>query len=207
MPSQQSSSTTQTSMPGWIKDKQNYQLGQAIDLYKTSAPQYVPWSTVAPQNQYQTQAMDLASQGAAGKLDPVFENVRSKVMPAIDSAYSRGGRRPTGAGGYGAAAADALTNAYAPVAQQQYNTDYGRLYQAGQDQNQYQQAQIQDATNRFNYYQNLPWDQLGRLQQGLSLSSTGGYGNTTQPYYQNPYLQGAGAGAQLLGALAQFYGR
>ena len=205
MPSQQSSSTSETKSLPYGVQYWNEAQKDAQRLYKTGAPQYVPWSTVAPLNQYQTQAMDLASQGAAGKLDPVFENVRSKVMPAIDTAYARGGRTPTGAGSYGAVAADALTNAYAPIAQQQYNTDYGRLYQAGQDYNQYQQAQVQDATNRFNYYQNLPWDQLARYQQGLNVSGGGvGAQSTTQPYYQNPYLQGAGALAQIFGALRGF---
>lgn len=201
MPSQQSSSTSESKSLPYGVQYWNQAQKEAQRLYQSGGPQYAPWSTVAPLNQYQTQAMDLASQGAAGKLDPVFENVRSKVMPAIDTAYSRGGRRPTGAGGYGAVAADALTNAYAPVAQQQYNNDYGRLYQAGQDYNQYQQAQVQDQTNRWNYNQNLPWDQLARYQQGLNVSGGGqGASSTTTPYYQNPYLQGLGAFTSLLGA-------
>lgn len=199
MPSQQKSSTSESkSLPYGVQYWNDTQK-EAKKLYNEGGPEYAPWSTVAPQNQYQTQAYNLASQGAAGKLDPVFENVRSKIMPAIDSAYSRGGRRPTGAGGYGAAAADALTNAYAPVAQQQYNNDYDRLYQSGKDVNQYNQAQVQDATNRFNFYENRPWDQLARYQSGLNVSGGGqGASSTTQPYYYNPFTQIAGTGLQAL---------
>lgn len=186
--------TTQTSTP-YGKQYWDYAQKEAKRLYQQPGPEYFPFSTVAPVNQYQQQSMDLASQGAAGKLDPVFENVRSKVMPAIDTAYARSGRRPTGAGGYGAVAADALTNAYAPVAQQQYNTDYNRLYQAGQDYNRYQQSQIQDRVNRWNYYQNLPWDKLSRYQGGIATG--GGTTSSTAPYYNNPFLQGLGTFAQL----------
>lgn len=192
-PKQQTSTTTSTPYGAkyW-----NYAQEEAKRLYQQPGPNYFPFSTVAPINQYQKQSMDLASQGAAGKLDPVFENVRSKVMPAIDAAYSRAGRTPTGAGSYGAVAADALTNAYAPIAQQQYNTDYNRLYQTGLDYNRYQQSRIQDAVNRWNYYQNLPWEKLAKYQGGIT---TAGGGSTTssQPYYNNPFLTGLGTFAQL----------
>ena len=169
---------------------------EAKRLYGEGGPEYFPYSTVAPLNSYQMQTMDLASQGAAGKLDPVFENVRSKVMPAVDSAYARAGRRPTGAGSYGAVAADALTNAYAPIALQQYNNDFGRLYQSGKDYNQYQQAQVQDARNRWDFYQNQPWDQLARYEAATQLN--GNYGSTKSNYSYNPFLQAAGTGLQAL---------
>jgi hypothetical protein len=199
MPSQQKSQTSETkSLPYGVKYWNEVQ-SEAQKNYKEGGPEYSPYSTVAPLNQYQRQSMDLASQGAAGKLDPVFENVRSKVMPAIDAAYSRGGRRPTGAGSYGAVAADALTNAYAPVAQQQYNNDYDRLYQSGKDLNQFDQANVQDFTNRWNFYQNRPYDQLARYQQGLNVSGGGqGASSTTSPYYYNPFAQIGGTALQAL---------
>lgn len=203
MSSDEKSGTTVTNSNPYGAKYTDYQQQEAKRIYQQGGPQYFPYSTVAPLNPYQTQAMGLASEGAAGRMDPVFENVRSKVMPAIDSAYSRGGRRPTGAGGYGAAAADALTNAYAPLAMQQYNTDYGRLYQAGQDYNQYQQANVQDAMNRWQYSQSLPWDQLARYQNAIQAG--GGNSQTTSPYYQNNWLQGAGAGASLLGSFMSMY--
>jgi hypothetical protein len=199
MPSQQKTSTSETKSQPYGVQYWNKAQKEASRLYDSGGPEYFPYSTVAPLNQYQMQTMDLASQGAAGKLDPVFENVRSKVMPSIDAAYSRGGRRPTGAGSYGAVAADALTNAYAPFAQQQYNTDFDRLYQSGKDYNQFQQANVQDSVNRFNFYQNRPYDQLARLQQGLNVSGGGqGASSTTNPYYYNPFAQAGGTALQML---------
>lgn len=198
MPSQQSSSQSTVSPPEWVKDRQGFQLLEADRIYKGGAPQYFPYSTVASQNQYQTQAMDLASQGAAGNLDPVYSNIESKVLPSVQAAYSAAGRSPGGAGSYGATAAKALTEAYAPYALQQYNTDYNRLYQAGQDQNQYNQANVNDAVNRWQYNQNLPWDQLARYQSAINVGNPGQ--TTTSPYYSNPYLQGLGAFSSLLGA-------
>ena len=196
MPSEQKTQTqTTTPFKGQIPYL-DQQWKDAKALYQQGGQEYFPYSTVAPLNQYQQQSMNLASQGAAGKMDPVFENVRSKVMPAIDAAYSRGGRTPTGAGGYGAVAADALTNAYAPFALQQYNTDFDRLYQSGKDYNQYQQAQVQDAQNRWNFYQNQPWDNLARFQNATQLG--GNYGSTSSNYSYNPFLQAAGAGLQAL---------
>lgn len=204
MPSEQKTQT-QTTAP--FKGQIPYldqQWKEAKRLYGEGGPEYFPYSTVAPQNAYQIQAQELASQGAAGKLDPVFENVRSKVLPAVASQFSASGRTPSTAGGYGGVAADALTNAYAPFALQQYNNDYDRLYQSGKDVNQFQQAQVQDAQNRFNYYQNLPWDQLSRFQNATQLG--GGYGSGSSQYHYNPFLQGASAGAGILGGLGSFIG-
>lgn len=68
----------------------------------------------------------------------------------------------------------------------------------GQVQNQ-EQANIQGDINRFNYNQNLPWDQLARYQQMIQ-GNYGGSSQTTQPYYQNQAagaLGGAASGAML----------
>lgn len=204
MPSEQKTQTqTTTPYKGQIPYL-DQQWKAAKKLYEGGGQEYFPYSTVAPINQLQAQSYELASQGAAGKMDPVFENVRSKVMPAIDAAYSRGGRRPTGAGGYGGVAADALTNAYAPFALQQYNTDFDRLYQSGKDVQAHQQAQVGDATNRWNFYQNQPWDQLARFQNATQLG--GGYGTTSTPYYYNPFLQGASGVTGILGGLGSLFG-
>lgn len=196
MPSEQKTQT-QTSAP--YKGQIPYldqQWKDAKNIYQQGGQEYFPYSTVAPINQYQQQTMDLSSQGAAGKLDPVFENVRSKVLPAVASQFSAAGRTPSSAGSYGGVAADALTNAYAPFAMQQYNNDFDRLYQSGKDYNQHQQAQVQDAQNRFNFYQNQPWDNLARFQNATQLG--GGYGSTSSNYSYNPFLQGASAGLQAL---------
>lgn len=60
----------------------------------------------------------------------------------------------------------------------------------GQIQSQ-DQANIQGDINRFNYNQNLPWDQLARYQQMIQ-GNYGGTSTTTQPYYQNSMAGGLG---------------
>jgi Chaperone of endosialidase len=147
-------------------------------------------------------------------LDAVYKNIESKVLPSAMSAYSAAGRTPGGAGSYGGYAAEQLTNAYAPVALQQMQgalnlaptyaqEDWNRidrLNQAGgQIQNQ-NQAQIQDSINRWNFYQNLPWDQLSKYLSSVQ-GAGAGYGSSTQPYYQNPYLSAAGGIAGLAGGI------
>jgi hypothetical protein len=87
---------------------------------------------------------------------------------------------------------------------QQYNTDWQRLYGIGQDYQGFQQSQLQDAINRWQFNQNSPWDQLSRLQSGLNIGS--GYGTQTSPYYQNSALSGVGgalsgaAGGAMMGS-------
>lgn len=202
MPTEQKSSTTTTAPFKGQIPYLDQQWKAARGIYEQGAPGYFPYSTVAPVNQYQQQAYDLASQGASGKLDQVYQNIESKVLPSVQAAYTAAGRSPGGAGSYGATAARALTEAYAPYALQQYNTDYNRLYQAGQDVNQYNQANIGDAMNRWQYYANLPWDHLARYASATQLD--GSYGSTTSPYYQNPALSTIGGISSLLGALSLF---
>jgi hypothetical protein len=143
-------------------------------------------------------------------LDAVYKNIESKVLPSAMSAYSAAGRTPGGAGSYGGYAAEQLTNAYAPVAAQQFNNalslapqyaandyaDINALYGAGSNIQAQNQAQINEAVNRYQYNQNLPWDQL---QKYLSLIQ-GSYGDTrTSPYYTN--TGAAAASGALSGAL------
>lgn len=202
MSSQEKSSTSTTTSKPYNPAYTNYQQAEAKRLYQQGGPEYFPYSTVAPINPYQQQSYDLASQGAAGMLDPVYKNIESKVLPSVQAAYTAAGRSPGGAGSYAENATKALTEAYAPYAMQQYNTDYNRLYQAGQDYNQYNQANIQDAINRWQYYGNLPWDQLARYQGGIQAG--GGTTSQTSPYYTNPALSGLGGVTSLLGALSLF---
>jgi len=70
-------------------------------------------------------------------------------------------------------------------------------YQAGQQQQGLQQQSINDAVQRWNYWQSLPYQQLNQYLGQV----TGNYGGTTslnQPFYQNT---GANIGAGILGGL------
>lgn len=157
------------------------------------------------------------------RLDPIFRDVEARVIPSAMSAYTKAGRTPGGAGSYGGVATEALTRAYAPIAANLYEGERGRmqaaaglaptyaqsdyydldrLYDAGSKIQQQNQANIQDSVNRWNYYQQLPWDQLQRYLGSVQ----GNYGGTTtQPYYSNPFLQGAGGLGSLLGGIGAVF--
>jgi hypothetical protein len=234
MPSQQKSSTTTTEPWSGAKPALQYGIGEATRLYERGAPKYYPGTTVAQFTPYQNAAvnatgarslygnsgMNLGQQGINNilsgdlGLDPVFENVKGKVLPAAMSAYSAAGRTPGGAGSYGGYAAEQLTNAYAPIAASQYNNalsmaptyaaeDWNRidrLNQAGGQVQGQNQANIQDSINRYNYAANAPWDQLTKLLSSVQ-GAGAGYGSSTQPYYSNPFLGGASALSGLMGGL------
>jgi hypothetical protein len=72
---------------------------------------------------------------------------------------------------------------------------------------QNQQNIINDDVNRWNYYQNLPYQQLGNFANMIG-GNYGGTTNLSQPYYQNQganlvsgALGGAGLGNALAGTL------
>jgi Chaperone of endosialidase len=70
-------------------------------------------------------------------------------------------------------------------------------YQAGQQQQQLQQQSINDAVQRWNYWQSLPYQQLNQYL-GQVTGNFGGTTSLTQPFYQNT---GANIGAGVLGGL------
>jgi hypothetical protein len=232
MPSQEKSTTTTSAPWSGAEPYVKYGLGEAQRLYTGKQPSYYPNSTVAGFTPYQNASLNMTGArslyGNSGMnlgqtginnilsgdlgLDAVFENVKGKVLPAAMSAYSAAGRTPGGAGSYGGYAAEQLTNAYAPIAANQYNTalslaptyaaedwnNIDRLNQAGGQIQGQNQAQLQDSINRWNFYQNLPWDQLTKYLASVQGSSAG-YGSSTTPYYQNPALSALGGIAGLAG--------
>jgi hypothetical protein len=73
-------------------------------------------------------------------------------------------------------------NALAPSTQQMAYTDPQALMGAGTAEQLQQQQQINAAMQQFNYYQQLPYQQLNQYLSSIQ----GNYGNqTTQPYFQN----------------------
>jgi hypothetical protein len=84
------------------------------------------------------------------------------------------------------------------MAQQDYG-DLNKLMAVGGAREGLEQAQLGDRISRYNFEQNLPWDQLARYSGLVS----GGYGSeqsTGTPMYSNPganFLGGALGGAQL----------
>lgn len=182
---------------------------QASELYSGPAPRYYDNSTVAgiapetnlawnaatarglggsPLNAEASKYLTDSMQGkyVGGFLggpggDAVFDNIQSRVTPAVDARFSSAGRY--GSGLHADTATRALTEAYAPFAMQGYQAERGLQQQAagmapqqaGQDFTDIgaleavgaaRQAQAQDLINadvqRFDYNQNIPIQQLAR---------------------------------------------
>jgi hypothetical protein len=137
----------------------------------------------------------------------------------ISSTASRAGRYGSGAMGQlqdraATALANALTGTAGKLAYENYATeraaqeraatgapalaatDYGDIAQlaaAGQARESYQGQALQDAINRFNYYQNLPQQQLSNF---LGAAYGAPAGRTTQtPVYSSPLISGLGGAA------------
>jgi hypothetical protein len=75
-------------------------------------------------------------------------------------------------------------------------TDYGDIAQlaaSGQAREAYQAQALQDQINRFNYYQNLPQQQLSNFL-GAAFGAPGGTVQRT-PVYSSPLISGLGGAA------------
>lgn len=237
---------TQTSSaepPEWQTPYLKYGLGEAARLYQQNGPEFFPNSTVSPFSAEQEQAFGLGTQRAlngnatmqgaegyaqdqlSGKYlnsdpysDQVFQNIQSKVMPAVNSQFMNSGR--SGSNLHGDTLTRALTESYAPYASQQYQQGLDRMGQAagmapmfaandyqdlaaleaiGMQKQGLAQQEINDAQKRWSYYQDLPYNKLGQFLNNIG----GNYGGTTvsqTPYYQpSMFGQIAGAGMGLLG--------
>jgi hypothetical protein len=148
----------------------------------------------------------------------VFNSIQNKVAPSVNSLFSGAGRY--GSGANQTQLASSLTDAFAPYASQMYqqgldrrmqagqnafklaDEDYrniGVLEQIGQKQQGQGQLEINDAKNRWDYYQNLPNQRLQQLQGFVN----GNFGQTeTTPTYQpSPFSQILGGGMGILGLL------
>ena len=234
MPSGQSTSTSTTSSEPSAFQKPYLQKGMdaATKLYNTPGPNYFPNSTVAGFSPTQNAAFGMGSSLAnngdlsqaqqanqnilSGNVnnDAVFNNIKSHVLPAVNSQFESAGRY--GSGAQSDALSTGLTNAYAPYAAQQYSDALNRapmlhnaqwqnvqnLWQQGQQQQMQGQNELGDAVNRFNYNQDLPANKL-RQYMGFVGGNYGTNTTSTTPY-NTPSIWGQVAGAGL--GLAGLFG-
>jgi hypothetical protein len=242
---QKESVTTNTSEP-WSKQMPFVLEGfdQAKKLWQKEGPSYFPGSTVAGFSPDQEAAFGIvrnqADAGSAGSQgvtqaqntntdfltgkylnsnpydDQVFQNIQSKIMPAVQSQAMMAGRQ--GSQQAGGLAAQELTNAYAPYASQQYGQGLDRMQQAAQmapglneagyfgadalsrvgDKTQaLGQAELGDKISRYNYYQNLDYSKLQDYMKNIG-GNWGGTSSTSTPY-QQPGLFGQILGGALTG--------
>lgn len=183
-------------------------LPEAQRLYESDKPQYFPGSTVAPM----APESEIALQGTAARAmagsplnaaaggyvqdvlggkylndgnpldDALFQSIQSKVAPAVNSAAGLAGR--AGSGAHEGVMTRELTNAYAPFAFQQYNTerglqqnaaamapelaaqdyiDLGALKTVGDTRQQQGQAELTDLVNKWNFGQNIDQQKLNNF--------------------------------------------
>lgn len=219
-----------------------YGMEEAAKLYQRPGPQYYPGSTIAPFSSQQQQAFNLGQQRAlAGNQtmqgaeqftrdvlggnylnsnpynDQVFQNIQSKVMPAVNSNFMGAGRY--GSGLHGDTMTRALTESYAPYASQQWQsgldrmgqaasaapvfaandyTDIGYLENIGRARQALAQQELDDARARWDFYQNQPYEKLAQYQGGV----TGNFGGTQTSKIPGPsmFSQLLGGGVSLLGS-------
>jgi hypothetical protein len=244
MPGSTKQAVSQSTTEPWAPQQEpiKYGLTEADALYKknkTAGPQYFPGSTVAGFSPEQTQAFGMganrATQGnqtmnmsegynrdvLAGKYlnsdpyqDALFGNIQQKVMPSVNSQFTNSGRY--GSGLHADTAARAMTEAYAPVASQNYQfgmgqmdaaanraqmyaaddyTDIGALEAIGQQKQGMAQNELQDAVNRFNFNRDFEANNLGQYQ-GFIGGNYGGETTSSTPY-QKPSIWGRAAGGAL----------
>lgn len=149
--------------------------------------------------------------------DSVFQNVQQKVMPAVNSQFMGSGRY--GSNLHADTATRALTESYAPYASEQYQQGLSRMQGAasmaptfaandwndinalntiGAQRQNLAQNELNDAVNRWDYYQQLPYDKLGQFINNVG----GNYGGTVVGKTPTPSMwqQALGGGVGLLGS-------
>jgi hypothetical protein len=224
-----------------------YGMNEASRLYQQQGPNYYPGSTVAPFSAEQNQAFGMGTQRALGgnqsmKMaegfgrdvmggkylnnpyqDQVFDNIKSQVMPAVNSNFMGSGRY--GSGLHGDTMTRALTESYAPFASQNWQqgldrmgqaasmapmfaandyTDLAALESIGAQKQQLGQSELNDAAARWDYYQQLPYNKLGQYLNNIGGNYGGTVVGTTRTPTNQPsmFQQAAGAGLGLLGMFA-----
>jgi hypothetical protein len=239
--------STTTSEP-WAEQKPYMIEGmkKAQDLWKQPGPNYYPGSTVAPVSgdttagyqavrdqqtgagqQGVTAAQNTNTDFLTGKYlnsnpydDAVFNNIRSKVMPAVSSSAMMAGR--SGSDQAGGLAAKQLTDAYAPYAASQYQRGLDNMQQAvgaapglnqagyfgadalmksGGQQQQDAQSQIDADINKFNWGQNLEQSKLDDYMKMITGTFGGQSGTSTTPYQKPSIWSQVLGGALGLGGL------
>lgn len=153
--------------------------------------------------------------GSSGTYGQLGNSVWSQVRPNVDSAFS-------GAGRYGSDShAEALSRGFTegiapafaqaqqgaaalanPLANQDY-TDLAQLQSVGTARDQYGQALVNDATNRFNQQQQRPYANLDWYNQQLYGNPYGKQTSTSPTYQPGVGQQIAGGVLGGLGTLAQ----
>lgn len=152
----------------------------------------------------------------------VFQNIQQQVMPAINSQFMGAGRY--GSGMHADTAARAMTEAFAPYASSMYQQGLDRMGQAagmapvfaqndyadinalgaiGQQRQAMAQDEINDARNRFDFYQELPYNKLGQFLNNIGGNYGGTVIGTTRTPSNQPsmFSQIAGTGLQAIGAI------
>lgn len=177
-----------------------YTAGEAQSVLSSVVPsiesQFISGGDLAsPEAAYATAA------GATNALAPIlFNNFQTEQQNQLNAA----GEQVTAAnnlqGAYGQNMQQTLGGlALAPTTQQMPYTDLSQEYNAGATQQANQQSAINDAVNRYNYNETLPYNMLNQYIGEV----TGNYGGTstlTQPFFSNSgtnALGGAAAGASL----------
>lgn len=146
----------------------------------------------------------------------VFDQIQNKVLPSVNSMFSSAGRY--GSGAHGDTAATALTREFAPYASQMHQQGLQRMDQAsdrsfdfaaddwrnlaalegiGSKRQQLAQNEINDATKRWDYYQNQPQNKLNQFMSTIS----GNYGSQSQQYGPSMFSQLLGGGLGIGGLL------
>jgi hypothetical protein len=180
-----------------------------------------PVSNAANTEQADTLNGDYLSAG-----NPYFQqmsnSIAATVTPQVESQYEAAGRY--GSGDAANATASALSNEEGQLAFQNYgnersiqqqaafnapsinNQNLTNLNAATSAGNAYQnqsQNELNNQVNAYNYYQQLPYQQLQSYQDSIN-GTYGGTSTSTQPYYSNPVgsalsgaLGGAASGAAL----------
>ena len=196
-----------------------YQPGNA----NAGGPQYFPGQTLAGPTAAQTGGLqqtanlglggsapgNAASNAITGVLNgspAMTSSIAAQVMPQIEGQFAGGNRLDSGLASQ--AVGSGMTNAilqnqlnYANAGMNANQMQLGgaeAAAQAGQGQQQLNQASINDAIQRWNYNQQLPFSNLNNYASLIQ----GNYGGaTTSPYFQNTLGQ-IGAAAGGLGSLA-----
>lgn len=189
------------------------QTTQALGLAQNRALQGSPVNTSAQD------ALTFQNQGGfLNAQNPYFSNmadsITQAVRPAVDSQFESSGRYGSGAHSY--SVADALAknignlafNNYgqerglqqqgfslSPTLANQDYTDIGQLAKVGQSYQDQNSAALNDAINRWNFQQNLPFNKLSQYSQ-LTQGGIGAGGTTNSTVSQgggNGLLNGLGA--------------
>jgi hypothetical protein len=209
----------------------------AQDWFNNYNPSFYPGSTVAPFSSETEQALNMQAQRAMAG-NPLNANAQSqvnqtltgeafnqpgfdaalrsginRVMPGVNSVFSRSGR--SGSGLHDAAIAESLGNVYgglwdsernrqmqasqmAPsLAMADYN-DPAQLRAVGMERENLANQQIQEQIARHQFEQNKGYEGLQKYAGIANMLMGGGYGTTSTPYSTNPAagaLGGAATGA------------